>query len=65
MLKQFYFMQFSLVWVHSLVLFDPLIGPYQVLRLQVELDAIAIKGYSTLLKIEALLEPHHYDCLVS
>ena len=33
MSKQFYFKQLSLAWVHSLVLFDPLIEPYQELPL--------------------------------
>ena len=45
----------------NLVLFDPLIGPYQVLPLQVRVDqgAIAMKGYSTFPKAPALLQPHH------
>ena len=34
MSKQFYFKQFSLAKVHSLVLFDPYIGLYQVLPLR-------------------------------
>ena len=34
MSKQFHFKQFSLAWEHSLVLFDPLIEPYQVLSLR-------------------------------
>ena len=55
MLKQFYFKQFSLASVHSLVLFG------QVLPLQTteDLEAMAMKGYSAFLKAPALLEPHH------
>ena len=43
------------------VLFDPLIGPYQLLPLwpRVDLGAMAIKGYSAFPKAPALLEPHH------
>ena len=43
------------------VLFNPLIGPYQVLPLwaRMNLGAMAMKGYSTFLKAPALLEPHH------
>ena len=39
-----------------LVLFNPYIGPYQA---RVDLGAMAMKGYSALPKIPALLEPHH------
>ena len=44
-----------------LVLFDPLIGPYQVLLLwaRVDLGAMTIKGYFAFPKTLALLEPHH------
>ena len=43
------------------VLFDPLIGPHQVLplRARVDLGAIAMKGYSAFSKAQALSEPHH------
>ena len=43
------------------VLFDPWIGPYQVLQLRasVDLGAMAMKGYSAFHKAPALLEPHH------
>ena len=43
------------------VLFDPYIGPYQVLPFQawVDLVAIAMKGYSAFPKAPVLLEPHH------
>ena len=43
------------------VLFDPLIGPYQVLPLRVRVDigTMAIKEYSTFPKPPALQEPHH------
>ena len=56
--KQFFFEQFSLALVHSLVLFDPKIGPYQVLppRVRVNLGAMAMKGYSAFPKAPALLE---------
>ena len=59
--KQFYFKQLSLALVHSLVLFDPWIGPYLVLslRARVNLRAMAMKEYSTFPKAPALLEPHH------
>ena len=45
----------------QLVLFNPYIGPYQVLpgRARVDLVAIAMKGYSTFPKAPASLEPHH------
>ena len=61
MSKQFYFKQFSLAQVRSLVLFEPLIGPYQVLPLwgRVDLRAMAMKRYSAFPKAPALLEPHY------
>ena len=69
MSKQFYYKQFSLALVRSLkvkkkfslVLFDPKIGPYQLLPLRptVDVGAMAMKGYSVFLKAPALLEPHH------
>ena len=44
------------------VLFDPSIGPYQVLLLwvRVDLGAMAMKGYSTFPKAPTWLEPHHH-----
>ena len=44
-----------------LVLFDPLMGPYQVLSLwaRVDLGVMAIKGYSAFPKVRAFVEPHH------
>ena len=53
--------KFSLASVHSLVLFDPLRGPYQVLPLQdrMDLGAMAMKEYSAFPKAPALLEPHY------
>ena len=59
--RQFYFKQFSLAYVHCLVLFNPQIGPYQVLPLRARVDrgAMAIKGYSAFPKAPALLEPPH------
>ena len=44
-----------------LVLFNPLIGPCQVLPLQatVDLGAMATKGWSALPKAPALVEPYH------
>ena len=44
-----------------LVLFNPLIGPYQVLpfRARVDLGAMAMKGYSAFPKAPASLELHH------
>ena len=44
-----------------LVLFNPYIGPYQVLplRARVDLEAMAMKGYSAFPKAPALLEPYH------
>ena len=61
MSKQLSFKQFSLAQVHSLVLFDPYIEPYQVLPLRARVDfgAMAIKGFSAFPKAPALLEPHH------
>ena len=45
----------------QLVLFDPKIGPNQVLpfRARVDLRAIAIKGCSAFPKASASQEPHH------
>ena len=44
-----------------LVLFNPLIGPYQVLphRARVDLGAMAVKGCSAFPKAPVVLEPHH------
>ena len=44
-----------------LVLFNPYIGPYQVLphRDRVDLGAMAMKGYCEFPKAPALLEPLH------
>ena len=60
MSKQFYLEQLSLAEVHSLVLFDPSIGPYQMLPLQtrVDLGVMTIKGYSAFPKAPVLPEPH-------
>ena len=46
---------------HSLGLFDPKIGPYQVLPLRdrVNLGAMVMKGYSVMPKSLALLQSHH------
>ena len=51
--------QFSIS--RQLVLFNPYIGPYQVLPLwaSVNLGAIAKKGCSAFSKAPASLEPHH------
>ena len=59
--KQFYFKQFNLAYIRSLVLFEPYIRPYQVLplRARVDLGAIAMKKYAAFPKTPALLEPHH------
>ena len=71
MIKQFYFKQFNsayiicfhLVWMSNrsilnvkTVLFEPEIGPYQVLRIRVKVDlgATAMKGYTTFLKSPSL-----------
>ena len=61
MLKQFYFKQFNLAKVYSLVQFDPKIGPYQVLPLwaSVDVGAMAIMEYSVFPKAPVLLEPHN------
>ena len=58
MSKQFYFMQFSLAWIHSLVLFDSQMGFYQVLPLLAKMDlgAITMKEYSAFPKTPAWLE---------
>ena len=44
-----------------LILFNPQIGPYQVLpfRARVDLGAMAMKEYSAFPKAQALLEHHH------
>ena len=61
MLKQFYFKQFSLAWVGSLVLFNVKIGPYQVLPLlaRVDLGAKGMNGFSAFPKTTAS------NCIVS
>ena len=61
MSKQSHLKQFFLAQAHSLVLFDPYIGPYSVLpfRDRVDLGAMAIKGYSVFTKVPKLLKPHH------
>ena len=61
MSKQFYFKQFSLAYVHSLILFVPEIGPYQVLplRTSVDLGEMVIKENFAFPKAPASLEPHH------
>ena len=53
MSKQSYFKQFRLTYVHSLVLFDPKTGPYQVLPIQarVNLGAMAMKGCTAFPKL--------------
>ena len=45
----------------QLVLFNPLIGPYQMLPfwVRVDLGAMAMKGCSAFPKAPASLEPHH------
>ena len=45
----------------QLVIFNPQIGPYQVLPFQarVDLGAMTMKGYSAFSKAPASLEPHH------
>ena len=65
MSKQFYFQQFSLAQLHSLVLFDLEIRLYQVLPLQVRVDlgSMGMKEYSAFAKALALLELHHYIVL--
>ena len=62
MIKQFYFKQFSLAYVHcQTVLFNPWIGSYQFLPLwaRVDLGVMAMKGYSTFPKAPVLLKPQH------
>ena len=55
-IKQFYFKQFNLGLVHSSVLFDSLIRPYQVLPLRPRMDlgAMAMRRYSAFTKAPAL-----------
>ena len=57
MSKQFYFKQFNLAQAHSLFLFDPEIGSYQMLQLEarVDLGAMAMKRYSAFPKALAWL----------
>ena len=45
----------------QLVLFNPQIGPYQMLTFQAreDLGAMAMKGYSAFPKSPTSLEPHH------
>ena len=60
MSKQSYFKRFSQAKVYSSVLFDPLIGSYQVLplRARMDLEVMAMKEYSAFPNASALLEPH-------
>ena len=57
--KQFYFKQFSLVYVASLFLFDPRIRPYQVLPLRVRVDLAAMAMNKCSAFPKGLLEPRH------
>ena len=59
--KQSHLKQFSLAQAHSLFLFDPQIGPYQVQphRARVDEGAKAMKGYSGFPKAPVLMKPHH------
>ena len=61
MQKQFYLKQFSLLLIHSLVLFNLLVGPGKVqpIRARDEPGAMAIKGYSSFPRAPAFLESHH------
>ena len=61
MYYQLFLQQFNLAEVHSLVLFNSLIGTNQMfsLRARVNLETISMKGYSGFSKAAALLEPHH------
>ena len=51
----------SIRFQYQVFLFDPQIGPYQVLLfwIRVDLGVMTIKGYSTFHKAPALLEAHH------
>ena len=57
MSKQFYYKQFSLA-SHCLVLFDPEIGPFQVLLYYVKVDqgSIAVKRFPHFPKAPTLLD---------
>ena len=57
------FKQFTITWLHSLVIFDPEIGPYQVLPLRVRADlgAMTMKGNSAFSKAPVLLKPYHQN----
>ena len=59
--KQLYFKQFSLAWIHCLVLFDLYIGSYQVQALWVRIDQepMAMKGYSIFTKLQHYGETYH------
>ena len=52
---------FTLSFKRRTVLFNPLIGLYQVLPLRIKVDvgAMSMKGYSTFPKVPILLESHH------
>ena len=67
MSKQSYFEQFSFAKVHSLVLFDLWIEPYQVLPLwaRVDLGEMAITGYSAVPRSSNITEASQSNCLVS
>ena len=61
MSEEFYFKQFSLALVHNLILFDTLVGPYQVLPLwaRMDLGTMVMKVYFAFPKAPALLELRH------
>ena len=69
MSKQINLKQFRLAYIHSLVLFDPKIGPYMLLppRAIVGLGAMTRKGHSatTLAQISTITGGSQSDCLVS
>ena len=51
----------SIQFKYQIFIFDPLIGPYQVLPLwgRDDLGVMAMKGYSTFPKTPVLLETHN------
>ena len=66
--KRFYFKQFSLAFVHSLVLFDPKIRLYQVVRLWVGQSGSGSdgnEGVPSIHQISSITRASLSDCLVS
>ena len=59
MSKKFYFKQYNLAQAHSFVLFDRLLGAYQVLPIQGQSGSESDRNKGVTPQAPALLKPHH------